>query len=131
MADIDMSGAKQVTGANGKEYLEKDVGTFDVPDEFQGKFLMLDSKSGRVFFRKQVPMSKEQKDKRAKARLAETKKRWASTVENNKKYTSEIDKIELTHKAYSRSAFAEGALVAASFVNKKKGIFTMEDILNY
>lgn len=46
-------------------------------------------------------------------------------------YTSDVDKILLTHKAYSRSAFADGALVAASFVYKKKGIFTMEDILDY
>jgi len=44
-------------------------------------------------------------------------------------YKSEMDKIELIHKAKNRSAFANGAILAAAFVKDKKGIFTMEDLL--
>jgi len=46
-------------------------------------------------------------------------------------YKSDVDKIELIHKAKSRAAFIRGALMAATFVKDKKGIFTMEDLLNY
>lgn len=46
-------------------------------------------------------------------------------------YTSEMDKIELVHKAKNRSAFANGAMLAAAFVKDKQGVFTMEDLLNF
>lgn len=40
------------------------------------------------------------------------------------------ERIELTHKASSRSAFAQGALRAAKFVAKKKqGFYTMQHVL--
>lgn len=40
------------------------------------------------------------------------------------------ERLELTHKASSRSAFAQGALRAAKFVAKKKqGFYTMQDVL--
>jgi 4-hydroxy-tetrahydrodipicolinate reductase len=40
------------------------------------------------------------------------------------------DTIEIKHTAHNRSGFAKGALLAAQWVNKKKGIFTMKDLLN-
>jgi len=46
------------------------------------------------------------------------------------KYTSAIDEISLKHEAYSREGFAKGALMAAEYVYGKKGIFTMNDVLN-
>ncbi|MCB2207871.1 MAG: 4-hydroxy-tetrahydrodipicolinate reductase [Bacteroidetes bacterium] len=46
-------------------------------------------------------------------------------------YKSNVDEIELIHKAKSRAAFTQGALLAAAFVKDKKGIFTMEDLINY
>ncbi len=46
-------------------------------------------------------------------------------------YNSEVDKIVLKHKAKNRSGFALGALVAAGFVKDKKGVYTMDDLLNY
>ena len=46
-------------------------------------------------------------------------------------YKSDMDEIELIHKAKSRVAFTQGALLAATFIKDKKGIFTMEDLLNY
>lgn len=45
------------------------------------------------------------------------------------KYASEVDDIEIMHKAHNRKGFALGAVIAAEFVNKKKGIFTMADLI--
>jgi 4-hydroxy-tetrahydrodipicolinate reductase len=45
------------------------------------------------------------------------------------KYQSPIDDIEITHKAYNRKGFALGAVIAAEFLNNKKGIYTMNDII--
>ena len=46
------------------------------------------------------------------------------------KYTSEIDDIEIIHTAHSRKGFALGAVLAAEYISKKKGIFSMKDVLN-
>ena len=45
-------------------------------------------------------------------------------------YNSPIDSIEIKHVAHSREGFIEGALLAATWVHDKKGIFTMKDLLN-
>lgn len=45
-------------------------------------------------------------------------------------YSSEIDDIEIKHTAHSRNGFALGAVLAAEFVAKNKGVFTMQDVLN-
>lgn len=47
------------------------------------------------------------------------------------KYTSPIDDIEITHTAHNRTGFAAGAVLAAEFINDKKGIFTMKDVLGF
>jgi 4-hydroxy-tetrahydrodipicolinate reductase len=46
------------------------------------------------------------------------------------KYTSEIDDIEIIHTAHNRKGFAVGALLAAEFIYNKKGLFTMNDVLD-
>ncbi len=45
------------------------------------------------------------------------------------KYTGEIDEITISHEAFNRKGFAIGALVAAEWIVGKKGVFTMEDVL--
>jgi 4-hydroxy-tetrahydrodipicolinate reductase len=45
------------------------------------------------------------------------------------KYTSDIDDIEIMHKAHNRKGFALGAVVAAEFIAGKKGVYTMSDII--
>ncbi len=45
-------------------------------------------------------------------------------------YESVIDSIEIKHTAHDRSGFAEGALLAAEWVQGKRGVFTMKDLLN-
>ncbi|PSR05861.1 MAG: 4-hydroxy-tetrahydrodipicolinate reductase [Bacteroidetes bacterium SW_10_40_5] len=46
-------------------------------------------------------------------------------------YHSNIDEVEIRHKAYSREGFAEGAVKAAEWLQGSKGIFTMEDFLGF
>lgn len=48
---------------------------------------------------------------------------------HNVKYSSDIDEIELIHTAHNRDGFALGAVVAAEFLQGKKGIFKMKDVL--
>lgn len=45
-------------------------------------------------------------------------------------YTSAVDEIKIEHKAHSRQGFALGAVIAAEWLKEKKGIFTMQDVLN-
>lgn len=47
------------------------------------------------------------------------------------KYGSEIDTIEIKHTAHNRKGFALGSVLAAEWVKDKKGVFTMEDVLNF
>jgi 4-hydroxy-tetrahydrodipicolinate reductase len=46
------------------------------------------------------------------------------------KYASEVDDIEIIHTAHSRKGFALGAVLAAEFIADKKGVFSMQDVLN-
>ncbi len=45
-------------------------------------------------------------------------------------YTSVVDSIEITHTAFNRKGFAEGAVLAAEFLKGKSGIYTMKDLLD-
>lgn len=45
------------------------------------------------------------------------------------KYSSGIDDIEIIHTAHNREGFALGAIQAAEYIHDKKGIFTMQDVL--
>ncbi len=46
-------------------------------------------------------------------------------------YHSDIDSIEITHTAHSRTGFALGAVLGAEHVAGKTGVFTMKDVLNF
>lgn len=46
-------------------------------------------------------------------------------------YTSAVDKITLSHEAFSRDGFALGAVVAAEWLTDKTGFFGMADMLNF
>lgn len=45
-------------------------------------------------------------------------------------WTSDADNITLRHEALNRKGFAAGALMAAGFISTRKGVFTMNDVLN-
>ncbi len=47
------------------------------------------------------------------------------------RYESVIDAIEITHIAKSRYGFAKGALMSAEWLVGKKGIYTLDDILQF
>ena len=46
------------------------------------------------------------------------------------RYHSEVDDIEITHTAHNREGFAMGAVLAAEWLQDKKGVFDMSDVLN-
>jgi len=46
------------------------------------------------------------------------------------KYSSAIDEIEIKHTAKNRNGFALGAILAAEFLQEKKGLYTMKDVLS-
>jgi 4-hydroxy-tetrahydrodipicolinate reductase len=45
-------------------------------------------------------------------------------------YRSQVDQISLKHEAFSRDGFALGAVIAAEWILNKKGVFSMQDVLN-
>lgn len=44
-------------------------------------------------------------------------------------FKSAVDEIALTHKAYNRSGFAEGAVLAAEWIANKKGVYEFKEVL--
>jgi 4-hydroxy-tetrahydrodipicolinate reductase len=62
--------------------------------------------------------------------LIESKRVGDVTGDHTVTYESVIDEIEITHRAKSRYGFAKGAVLASEWIHGKKGLFTMEDILN-
>ena len=60
-----------------------------------------------------------------------SKRKGEVTGTHKVSYKSDVDELELRHKAKNRSGFALGALLAAEFVKNKQGVFTMEDLLKY
>ncbi|MBT7241171.1 MAG: 4-hydroxy-tetrahydrodipicolinate reductase, partial [Candidatus Diapherotrites archaeon] len=44
-------------------------------------------------------------------------------------FDSQADTIELTHRARGREGFALGAVLAAEFINGKKGFFDINDLM--
>ncbi|AWU43923.1 4-hydroxy-tetrahydrodipicolinate reductase [Blattabacterium sp. (Cryptocercus kyebangensis)] len=44
-------------------------------------------------------------------------------------YQSKIENIEIEHKAHNREGFAIGAIIAAEWIQNKKGIFSMKEVL--
>ncbi len=45
------------------------------------------------------------------------------------KYSSDVDEIEIKHTAKNRDGFALGAVIAAEWLQGKKGVYTMKDVL--
>ena len=45
-------------------------------------------------------------------------------------YKSGVDRIVIEHEAFSREGFALGAVVAAEWMNGRKGFHTMDEMMN-
>jgi 4-hydroxy-tetrahydrodipicolinate reductase len=46
-------------------------------------------------------------------------------------WISDVDTITIEHKAHNRQGFTLGAIFAAEFIHKRKGVFTMKDVLGF
>lgn len=46
-------------------------------------------------------------------------------------YSSEVDDIEIKHTAHNRAGFALGALIAAEWLENKKGFYSVADVFNF
>ncbi|MBL7882822.1 MAG: 4-hydroxy-tetrahydrodipicolinate reductase [Bacteroidia bacterium] len=46
-------------------------------------------------------------------------------------YSSAVDEISITHIAHNRKGFALGAVIAAEWVKDKKGVFGMDELMNF
>lgn len=46
-------------------------------------------------------------------------------------YSSEVDEIEIKHTAHNRAGFALGAVIAAEWLQNKKGFYNIADIFNF
>lgn len=47
------------------------------------------------------------------------------------KWESEVDRITMTHEAFNRKGLAAGAAMATEFLHGKKGVFSMENLLEF
>lgn len=83
---------------------------------------------GRLFFEHQhenVPMQSLQTDEM----LIESQRIKDVPGDHTVIYSSANDSIVIKHTAVTRHGFAEGAVLAAEWIQGKKGLFTMEDLL--
>lgn len=46
-------------------------------------------------------------------------------------YSSSIDTLTLKHEAHTREGFALGAVLSAEWIIERKGVYTIEDMLNF
>ena len=46
-------------------------------------------------------------------------------------YESDTDRLVMMHEAKGHKIFAEGAILAAEFIFRKKGVFSMQDVLGF
>ncbi len=72
-----------------------------------------------------------------------SKNKKANTIKMNSKrkknkvgihkisFESDFEKINIQHEAFSRESFAKGSIIAAKWVKNKKGIFNMNDVLDF
>lgn len=94
-ADIDMTDAVEFVGRKGVTFLKKKVMSVEIPVEFKGKFLRLDSNNGEISYVVAKPLSPGEKAARkvaresaAQARREEKKKIQAARVAKGQKLRS-------------------------------------------
>lgn len=70
-------------------------------------------------------------EKRSSSEIGFSSIRGGNIVgEHTVSFFGENETFEITHKAYSRRVFAEGAIKAAKFlIGKQPGFYTMDDLL--
>ena len=90
----------------------------------KGKNQKLESIKGKIFLNKKGNLQKN------KINFFITRK--GNTIgKHSVVFDNKIENIELKHMAFSRELFADGALNAAKWINKKnKGLFNMQNMFN-
>ncbi|OYU94202.1 MAG: 4-hydroxy-tetrahydrodipicolinate reductase [Bacteroidetes bacterium B1(2017)] len=93
---------------------------------------IMDEMPDKTAIRERLIFGKDQPSQSVKPHelLIESYREGDVTGIHRVKYESVIDSIEIIHDAKSRYGFAKGALLAAEWIIGKKGIYTMDDILN-
>lgn len=94
--------------------------------------LLADSINEELENKKDYNLNRMQKrEKRSKNEIGFSSVRGGNIVgEHTVAFYGENETLEITHKAYSREVFAEGALNAAKYiVNKKPGMYNMKDLI--
>lgn len=73
----------------------------------------------------------QKREKRSKNEIGFSSIRGGNIVgEHTVAFFGESETLEITHKAYSRQVFVEGAIKAAEFLlNKPKGLYCMKDVV--
>ena len=103
-------------------------------DSPSGTAILLADAINEVFNnQKQYNFDRMQKrEKRNKNEIGFSSVRGGNVVgEHTVAFFGESETLEITHKAYSRQVFAEGALKAANYIiNKQNGLYNMQDLLN-
>ena len=82
---------KEIIGKKGKVYLMEEVGTFSVPEQYKGKFLFVDSKTGMVFYKYIKPKTEAEKNAAKEARLKQVKAKYAEQNKINATVNKELD----------------------------------------
>lgn len=102
-------------------------------DSPSGTAILLADAINKVFEeKKEYNFERMQKrEKRNKNEIGFSSIRGGNIVgEHTVSFFGENEALEITHKAYSRQVFAEGALKAAEFIVKQKnGLYNMENIV--
>jgi 4-hydroxy-tetrahydrodipicolinate reductase len=75
-------------------------------------------------------MSEEDTDAKGKMIRVKSVREGAVPGNHSVTWTSANDMISIRHEAFNRKGFAAGALLAASYIITRKGVFTMGDVLN-
>ena len=94
--------------------------------------LLADSINEELEEKKEYNLDRMQKrEKRNKNEIGFSSIRGGNIVgEHTVIFYGENESLEITHKAYSREVFAEGALNAAKYiVNQKPGMYNMKDLI--
>lgn len=91
--EIDMTNAVEYEGKDKKTYLRLDVMEVAIPAEFKGRFLRVDSATGKIFYSKAKPLTDEQKEENKAERakiIAERQKVRDAENKVFKKYKAEL-----------------------------------------
>lgn len=125
---------------NLNEYLAKmmkNISGYDVEMEEIHHIHKLDRPSGTAITLAEQIIENSEKEQWHLENNSSSKELFISVVRKEEipgthrvKYKSNVDQIEIKHKALNREGFALGAVIAAEWLVGKNGVFGMKDVLS-